>query len=246
MAETDTFIRTWSSHNRESIDLTEHLPSEVTAEHQLIEEVLKECQNLSKEELEAFWLHFRAAAVGDREQPGPSLRVLLSELEELAVSCNLQLESTEKNCWTRDGVREALQQHRTLMSTSREEQQKKRTGKSRWALACRGQEAGVAGGEDVLSLTFAQFAKVVSIAHRNELEPRKMPVFPFDPDSGPKQIWDGIVMFFLMYTTFSVPYMLSFGAGAGDTSMDIEWGVFDVSPTNIYQTFPTSLVPVRS
>jgi hypothetical protein len=35
--------------------------------------------------------------------------------------------------------------------------------------------------------------------------------FPFDPDSQPKQLWDGVVMTLLLYTSFSVPYTLAFG-----------------------------------
>ena len=38
----------------------------------------------------------------------------------------------------------------------------------------------------------------------------KVPVFPLDPESSAKQAWDLFIMLFLMYTTFSVPYMLAF------------------------------------
>ena len=38
------------------------------------------------------------------------------------------------------------------------------------------------------------------------------PRFPFDPESTKKQTWDGIIMLLLLYTTFSVPYALAFGA----------------------------------
>jgi len=37
------------------------------------------------------------------------------------------------------------------------------------------------------------------------------PLFPFDPETYPKQSWDLMIMVLLLYTTFSVPYLLAFG-----------------------------------
>ena len=83
-------------------------------------------------------------------------------------------------------------------------------------------------------LSFEDFVQVLAIARAEELEPDKTPNFPFDPESGPKQAWDFLIMAFLMYTTFSVPYMLSFGdntdrGGDSDSiTMWTFWDVFDV------------------
>lgn len=80
-------------------------------------------------------------------------------------------------------------------------------------------------------ISFEEFVSVLSIAKREELDPRKLPAFPFDPDSHPKQIWDGLIMFFLMYTTFSVPYMLSFGEDVGTVEVPASfkgWSFWDV------------------
>ena len=60
-------------------------------------------------------------------------------------------------------------------------------------------------------LSFEDFVLVLSMAKSEELKPKVLPWFPFDPDTVPKQTWDFMIMIFLMYTTFSVPYMLSFG-----------------------------------
>ena len=46
--------------------------------------------------------------------------------------------------------------------------------------------------------------------HEQAVEEVKVPHFPLDPESSLKQSWDLFIMIFLMYTTFSVPYMLAF------------------------------------
>ena len=48
---------------------------------------------------------------------------------------------------------------------------------------------------------------------------------PIDPETTWKQSWDAFVMLFLMYTTFSVPYMLAFGS---DRDPREPLGAFDI------------------
>ena len=78
-------------------------------------------------------------------------------------------------------------------------------------------------------LTFEEFVAVASIAKKRDLEPKSLPLFPFDPDSKPKQLWDVLIMSFLMYTTFSVPYMLSFGEGSPNAETEAtEWDAYNI------------------
>lgn len=79
-------------------------------------------------------------------------------------------------------------------------------------------------------LDFKQFVGVMNFAKQEQQEAKKPPFFPFDPDSRPKQIWDGTVMFFLMYTTFSVPYKLSYGEPVRSDGEvpDLTWRPLDV------------------
>ena len=78
-----------------------------------------------------------------------------------------------------------------------------------------------------LGMTFKQFVIAVSMAKAEELEPRKTPIFPFDPESTGKQTWDGVIMIFLLYTTFAVPYFLSFGESTSGDDTAQEWGAYE-------------------
>ena len=50
----------------------------------------------------------------------------------------------------------------------------------------------------------------------SQATPKKgVPIFPFDPDTTPKQTWDVFILCMLLYTTFSVPYLLAFGEWSG-------------------------------
>ena len=51
---------------------------------------------------------------------------------------------------------------------------------------------------------------IIVMIHEQAVEEVKVPHFPLDPESSLKQSWDLFIMIFLMYTTFSVPYMLAF------------------------------------
>jgi len=59
---------------------------------------------------------------------------------------------------------------------------------------------------------------------------KEVPIFPFDPDTVPKQAWDVMILFMLLYTTFSVPYLLAFGEWSPGSLMvrgepdHAEWG----------------------
>jgi hypothetical protein len=83
-------------------------------------------------------------------------------------------------------------------------------------------------------LSFEEFVLVLSMAKSDEIKPKTLPWFPFDPDSLPKQTWDFVVMAFLMYTTFSVPYMLSFG-DCGTSCADADSGAW--TPLDIFEVY---------
>lgn len=94
-------------------------------------------------------------------------------------------------------------------------------------------------------LSFEEFAAVLHIAKIEEFEPRKPPIFPFDPESTPKQIWDLIVMVFLLYTTFSVPYLLSFGerpVEVDGVQVQAEWTAYDTFDLMLDCLFCTDVI----
>ncbi|MGB1602934.1 MAG: hypothetical protein ACPIOQ_59940, partial [Promethearchaeia archaeon] len=62
-------------------------------------------------------------------------------------------------------------------------------------------------------LTFEEVLEVLTEACSHDTRTHTHPTIPFDPDSTPKQTWDAMIMLFLLYTTFSVPYQLAFGGG---------------------------------
>ena len=65
-------------------------------------------------------------------------------------------------------------------------------------------------GPTLSNLSSMDFQDCVCIIILVLTQNEKAPMFPLDPESTMKQTWDLIVMFFLMYTTFSVPYILAF------------------------------------
>ena len=83
------------------------------------------------------------------------------------------------------------------------------------------------------SISFEQFVAACNFAASEAKQHTKNPLFPFDPDSTPKQTWDAFIMLFLLYTTFAVPYMLSFGENpeseAEETaSIQPVWGAYEI------------------
>jgi hypothetical protein len=81
-------------------------------------------------------------------------------------------------------------------------------------------------------LSFEEFVLVLSMAKSEEVKPIKLPWFPFDPDSRPKQIWDFVILALLLITTFSVPYTLSFGdcgtSCAENSGASIAWTPWEI------------------
>ena len=101
--------------------------------------------------------------------------------------------------------------------------------------------------EESSQVSFSEFAAVLHIAKIEEFEPRKPPIFPFDPESKPKLLWDLIIMIFLLYTTFSVPYLLSFGeplpVSTGDgTRTEPAWTSYDTFDLMLDCLFCTDVV----
>ena len=84
------------------------------------------------------------------------------------------------------------------------------------------------GGDSGLLLTFEEVLEVLTEACSHDTRTHTHPTIPFDPDSTPKQTWDAIIMLFLLYTTFSVPYQLAFGGGPDISEAVTAFGVFDV------------------
>ena len=84
------------------------------------------------------------------------------------------------------------------------------------------------GGDSGLLLTFEEVLEVLTGACSHDTRTHTHPTIPFDPDSSPKQTWDAIIMLFLLYTTFSVPYQLAFGGCPDITEALTAFGVFDV------------------
>jgi len=96
-------------------------------------------------------------------------------------------------------------------------------------------------------VSFSEFAAVLHIAKIEEFEPRKPPIFPFDPESKPKLVWDLVIMIFLLYTTFSVPYLLSFGeppppSVQGGTREAQQWTAYDIFDLMLDCLFCTDVV----
>ena len=59
-------------------------------------------------------------------------------------------------------------------------------------------------------IDFADAVSIIVMVREVSDGNAKVPLFPLDPESTAKQCWDLFVMLLLMYTTFSVPYMLAF------------------------------------
>jgi hypothetical protein len=62
---------------------------------------------------------------------------------------------------------------------------------------------------------------------------------PIDPEAQWKQIWDGVLMLFLLYTTFSVPYMLAF---VQDRDPQESWTAFQVYDVGLDTLFCSDII----
>ena len=83
------------------------------------------------------------------------------------------------------------------------------------------------------SISFEQFVAACNFAASEAKQDTNNPLFPFDPDSTAKQTWDAFIMLFLLYTTFAVPYMLSFGEkpeSEAEEAASIQpvWGAYEI------------------
>ncbi len=59
---------------------------------------------------------------------------------------------------------------------------------------------------------------------------------PIDPECTWKQIWDAILMLFLLYTTFSVPYLLALGGDIDPTRPLSGFEVYDICLDSLFCT----------
>ena len=90
-------------------------------------------------------------------------------------------------------------------------------------------EAAIASQKDPSALTFDEVMDVIDKSQVRDAS-SFYDVFPFDPDSYAKQTWDLIVMAFLLYTTFSVPFSITFNVEPVPLSeRATAYAVFDLS-----------------
>jgi len=81
---------------------------------------------------------------------------------------------------------------------------------------------------DEVKLSFSDAVRILykSRSEGAQKHVPKPPLFPFDPESSGKQMWDLFIMLLLLFTTFAVPYMLAFGEEIDKTQ-----------PLDVYQIF---------